>query len=189
MHDFLIPELGKVNPYGVYDPTRDEGWVNVGTDHDTTAFAVESTRGWWRSMGRKAYPQATDLLITADGGSNSSRSRLWKLELQKLADETGLSIAVHHFPPGTSKWNKVEHRLFSHITQNWRGRPLESHEVIVNLIAKTTNMAGLKVQARLDENMYATGVKVSDEEIQTVRIERSDFHGDWNHTIHPKNAP
>jgi hypothetical protein len=190
VHDFLIPELGKVNPYGVYDPTRDEGWVNVGTDHDTAAFAVESIRGWWRSMGREAYPQARELLITADGGgSNSSRSRLWKLELQKLADETGLSIAVRHFPPGTSKWNKVEHRLFSHITQNWRGRPLESHEVIVNLIANTTTKAGLKVQARLDENTYATGVKVSDEELQAVQIERCEFHGDWNYTIHPKNGP
>jgi hypothetical protein len=187
VHDFLIPELGKVNPYGVYDPTRDEGWVNVGTDHDTAAFAVASIRGWWQSMGRKAYPQASELLITADGGgSNSSRSRLWKLELQKLCDETGLSIAVRHFPPGTSKWNKVEHRLFSHITQNWRGRPLESHEVIVNLIANTTTKGGLKVEARLDENTYATGVKVSDKELQTLRIERCEFHGDWNYTIHPK---
>ena len=190
VHDFLIPELGKVNPYGVYDPTRDEAWVSVGTDHDTAAFAVESIRGWWRSMGRTAYPRARELLITADGGgSNSSRSRLWKLELQKLADESGLTIAVRHFPPGTSKWNKIEHRLFSHITQNWRGRPLESHEVIVNLIANTTTKAGLKVQARLDENTYVTGVKVSDEELQTVRIERCDFHGDWNYTIHPKNEP
>jgi len=190
VHDFLIPELGKVNPYGVYDPTRNEGWVNVGTDHDTAAFAVESIRGWWRSMGRKAYPQASELLITADGGgSNSSRSRLWKLELQKLADETGLSIAVRHFPPGTSKWNKVEHQLFSHITQNWRGRPLESHEVIVNLIANTTTKAGLKVHARLDETAYATGVKVSDQELQTVQIERCEFHGDWNYAIHPKNGP
>jgi hypothetical protein len=190
VHDFLIPELGKVNPYGVYDPTRNEGWVNVGTDHDTAAFAVESIRGWWRSMGRKAYPQASELLITADGGgSNSSRSRLWKLELQKLADETGLSIAVRHFPPGTSKWNKVEHRLFSHITQNWRGRPLESHEAIVNLIANTTTNTGLKVQARLDENAYTTGVKVSDQELQTVQIERCEFHGDWNYAIHPKNGP
>jgi len=188
VHDFLIPELGKVNPYGVYDPTRNEGWVNVGTDHDTAVFAVESIRRWWRSMGEQAYPQAGELLITADGGgSNSSRSRLWKLELQKFADETGLIIAVRHFPPGTSKWNKIEHRLFSYITQNWRGRPLESHEVIVNLIAGTTTKAGLKVQAQLDENTYATGVKVSDQELQTVKIERCDFHGEWNYSIHPRN--
>jgi len=189
VHDFIIPELGKVSPYGVYDPTRNEAWVNVGTDHDTAAFAVASIRGWWQSMGREAYPQARELLITADGGgSNSSRSRLWKVELQKLADEIGLSIAVCHFPPGTSKWNKVEHRLFSHITQNWRGRPLESHEVIVNLIANTTTEAGLKVKAQLDENVYPTGVKVSDQEIETVHIRRSDFHGDWNYAIHPRSG-
>lgn len=190
VHDFLIPELGKVSPYGVYDPTRNEGWVNVGTDHDTPAFAVAGIRGWWQSMGREAYPHARELLITADGGgSNSSRSRLWKVELQKLSDETGLSIAVRHFPPGTSKWNKIEHRLFSHISRNWRGRPLESHEVIVNLIANTTTEAGLKVQARLDENAYPTGVTVSDRELETVHIQRCDFHGDWNYAIHPRNGP
>jgi transposase len=190
VHDFVIPELGKVNPYGVYDPIRNEGWVNVGIDHDTAAFAVASIRGWWQSMGQPAYPDATKLLITADGGgSNSSRSRLWKVELQKLADETGLNIAVCHFPPGTSKWNKVEHRLFSHITQNWRGRSLESHEVIVNLIANTTTEAGLTVRAQLDENIYPTGVKVSDEELKAVEIKRSDFHGDWNYVICPRNRP
>jgi transposase len=190
VHDFLIPELGKVNPYGVYDPARNEAWVSVGTDHDTAAFAVESIRRWWLSMGCTAYPNASELLITADGGgSNSSRSRLWKVELQKLADQTGFRIAVRHFPPGTSKWNKIEHRLFSHITQNWRGRPLESHEVIVNLIANTTTKAGLRVRAELDETAYATGVKVSEEELKTVRIERCEFHGDWNYTIHPKKEP
>jgi hypothetical protein len=190
VHDFLIPELGKVNPYGVYDPARNEAWVSVGTDHDTAAFAVESIRRWWLSMGGKAYPHARELLITADGGgSNSSRSRLWKVELQKLADQTGLRIAVRHFPPGTSKWNKIEHRLFSHITQNWRGRPLESHEVIVNLIANTTTTAGLKVQAELDENTYVTGVKVSDQQLKTVHIERCEFHGDWNYIIHPTKGP
>jgi len=188
VHDFLIPELGKVNPYGVYDLARNEGWVNVGTDHDTAAFAVESIRGWWRSMGEEAYAGATDLLITADsGGSNGSHIRLWKVELQRLADETGLQIAVCHFPPGTSKWNNIEHRLFSHITQNWRGRSLRSHEVIVNLIANTTTRKGLTVRAQLDTNTYPTGVKVSDEELEAVEIRRSDFHGDWNYLISPRN--
>ena len=186
VHDFVSPELGKVSPYGVYDPTRNEGWVNVGTDHDTAAFAVASIRGWWQSMGQAAYPDATELLITADGGgSNNARSRLWKLELQKLADATGLRLAVCHFPPGTSKWNKVEHRLFSHITQNWRGRPLESHEVVVNLIANTTTAAGLTVRCQLDTNQYPTGVQVSDAELDTVQLQRSEFHGDWNYTICP----
>jgi transposase len=186
IHDFLLPELGKVSPYGVYDPTRNEGWVNVGTDHDTAAFAVASIRGWWRSMGQEAYPHATALLITADGGgSNNSRSRLWKVELQKLADELGLSIAVSHFPPGTSKWNKVEHRLFSHITQNWRGRPLTSHETIVQLIANTTTATGLTVRCNLDTNAYPVGVQVSDAELDAVQLERSDFHGDWNYTVIP----
>jgi transposase len=188
VHDFLLPELGKVCPYGVYDPTRNEGWVNVGTDHDTAAFAVASIRGWWQSMGRSAYPDATQLLITADGGgSNNSRSRLWKVELQKLADDIGLSIAVCHFPPGTSKWNKVEHRLFSHITQNWRGRPLTSHEVIVNLIASTTTTTGLKVQCQLDTNAYPTGVQVSDTDLEAVQLEPADFHGEWNYVVQSRN--
>ena len=187
VHDFKIPELGKVSPYGIYDPTRNEGCVNVGIDHDTAAFAVASIRGWWQSMGRVAYPNASELLITADsGGSNNARSRLWKVELQKLADETGLRIAVCHFPPGASKWNKVEHRLFSYITQNWRGRPLSSHEAIVSLIANTTTAAGLKVRCQLDNNEYPTGVRVSDAELNTVRLERSEFHGDWNYAIHPQ---
>ena len=186
VHDFVIKELGKVNPYGVYDLGRNEGWVNIGTDHDTATFAVASIRGWWQSMGRPAYPKATNLLITADGGgSNNSRCRLWKVELQKLADELGLSVAVCHFPPGTSKWNKVEHRLFSQITQNWRGRSLESHEVIVNLIANTTTAAGLKVQCQLDSNPYPTGVPVSDADLQAIQIERCDFHGEWNYVIRP----
>jgi hypothetical protein len=188
VHDFMVPELGKVSPYGVYDPARNEGWVNVGTDHDTASFAVVSIRGWWQSMGHQAYPEATELLITADGGgSNNSRCRLWKVELQKLADDTGLSINVCHFPPGTSKWNQIEHRLFSHITQNWRGRPLESHEVIINLIANTTTTAGLKVQCQLDTNPYPTGVKVSDAELATVQLERLDFHGDWNYMVSPRS--
>jgi len=187
LHDFVIPALGKVSPYGVYDLARNEGWVNVGTDHDTATFAVFSIRGWWQSMGQPAYLGATNLLITADGGgSNNSRSRLWKAELQKLADEIGLSIAVCHFPPGTSKWNKVEHRLFSHITQNWRSRPLESHEVIVNLIANTTTATGLKVQCQLDTSPYPTGVRVSDADLQAVQLEASVFHGEWNYVIRPR---
>ena len=187
VHDFPDDELGKVAPYGVYDPVRNEGWVNVGTDHDTAAFAVASIRGWWQTMGRETYPGATQLLITADGGgSNGSRCRLWKIELQKLADESGLSIAVSHFPPGTSKWNKIEHHLFSRITQNWRGRPLTSHEVIVNLIASTTTTTGLKVRCQLDQATYPTGIKISDAELDQVHIEREAFHGDWNYVIHPR---
>ena len=188
-HDFPIEGLGKVAPYGVFDMTNNEAWVNVGTDHDTAAFAVASIRGWWQSMGSQAYPQASALLITADGGgSNNARCRLWRTELQALADETGLAIAVCHFPPGTSKWNKIEHRLFSRISQNWRARPLVSHEVIVNLIANTTTATGLKVRCQLDTNKYPTGVKVSDEELQSVRIERNAFHGDWNYVIQPRPA-
>jgi len=182
-HDFP-GEMGKVAPYGVYDPTRNEGWVNVGIDHDTAAFAVASIRSWWQTMGREAYPDARELLVTADcGGSNGYRSRLWKVELQKLADETGLAIAVCHFPPGTSKWNKVEHHLFSRITQNWRGRPLTDHEVIVNLIANTTTTSGLKVRCQLDESEYPTGVEVSNAELRQVRVERDTFHGEWNYVI------
>jgi DNA-binding phage protein len=186
VHDFLIPELGKVAPYGIYDMTHNLGWVNVGIDHDTATFAVESIRRWWYSMGQPLYPEARQLLITADGGgSNGYRLRLWKVELQKLADETGLSITVCHLPPGTSKWNKIEHRLFSYISQNWRGKPLISYEVIVNLIAATTTTTGLQVHSELDTQLYPKGVKVSDAELAQVNIERDDFHGEWNYTISP----
>jgi len=188
VYDFPDKELGKVSPYGVYDMALNNAWVNVGTDHDTAAFAVESIRGWWYSMGRKTYPEAKRLLITADGGgSNSSRSRLWKTELQRLSNETGLSITVCHFPPGTSKWNKIEHRLFSYISQNWRGKPLVSHETIVNLIANTTTSAGLTVQAQLDQNKYPKGIKISDEELAQVNLKQKPFHGQWNYTISPNN--
>lgn len=185
-HDFPDKELGKAAPYGVYDMTQNNAWVNVGTDHDTAAFAVESIRGWWISMGQETYPQATQLLITADGGgSNSYRSRLWKVELQKWANETGLEIHVCHFPPGTSKWNKIEHRLFSHITQNWRGRPLTSHETIVNLIAATTTSKGLEVQCQLDKKEYPKGIKVSDDELDRVNLIQKSFQGKWNYAILP----
>ncbi len=186
VYDFIDKELGKVNPYGVYDMTQNNAWVNVGTDHDTAAFAVESIRGWWYSMGQQAYPEATCLLITADGGgSNGYRTRLWKVELQRLANETGLSITVRHFPPGTSKWNKIEHRLFSYITRNWRGKPLVSHETVVNLIANTTTSAGLKVQAQLDQNEYPKGIKVSDKQLAQVNLRQEEFQGRWNYTILP----
>src|SRR5512135_747400 len=187
VYDFVIPGLGRVTPYGVYDMARDAGWVNVGTDHDTAAFAVESIRRWWDSMGRAHYPAARRLLITADGGgSNGSRVRLWKLELQRLASETGLRIAVCHFPPGTSKWNKIEHRLFSFISQNWRGRPLVSHEAIVNLIAATTTRTGLKVTCELDRGVYPSGIKVSKREMEEINLRRDAFHGEWNYTISPR---
>jgi transposase len=186
VHDFLIPELGRATPYGIYDLAQNTGWVSVGMDHDTAAFAVESIRRWWQSMGQPVYPKAHRLLITADaGGSNGPRLRLWKVELQKLADETGLRIAVCHFPPGTSKWNKIEHRLFSFISQNWRGKPLLSFEVIVNLIAATTTTKGLKVQAELDSGTYPAGTKIDDSELAGVRLRRDAFHGDWNYEIHP----
>jgi len=186
VYDFVIPELGKVAPYGVYDQTRNSGWVNVGTDHDTATFAVESIRKWWIIMGREAYPNADRLFITADGGgSNGARVRLWKIELQKFANETGLVISVSHFPPGTSKWNKIEHRLFSYISQNWRGKPLVSHEVIVNLIASTTTRKGLTVKCELDTNKYTKGIKVTDNELKQVNIIRDEFHGEWNYSIHP----
>jgi len=186
-HDFPDPRLGKAIPYGVYDMSRNEGWVNVGCDHDTSSFAVESIRRWWRCMGRKAYPKADRLLVCADGGgSNGHRSRLWKVELQQLADETGLEITICHFPPGTSKWNKIEHRLFAHITMNWRGRPLVSHEVVVNLIGATTTSAGLRVKARLDTSIYPTQVKVPDGILDSVHLRRHQFHGDWNYTIKPR---
>jgi len=186
-HDFPNPKIGKAIPYGVYDLARNEGWVNVGCDHDTASFAVESIRRWWRYMGRKAYADADHLLVCADaGGSNGYRPRLWKVELQQLADETGLEITVCHFPPGTSKWNKVEHRLFAHITMNWRGRPLVSHEVVVNLIGATTTRTGLKVKARLDTSIYPTKIKVPDEDINNVNLKPHNFHGEWNYTIKPR---
>ncbi len=189
VHDFKIKELGKVNPYGVYDIALNRGWVNVGTDNDTAAFAVESIRRWWNSMGQVVYPEAEKLLITADsGGSNGYRIRLWKTELQKLADETGLEISVCHFPPGTSKWNKIEHRLFAFITQNWRGKPLVSHEVIVNLISATTTKKSLQVECQLDKNTYPKGIKIPDKMMEQINIVRSDFHGEWNYTITPKEV-
>ena len=185
-HDFPGPDVPRAYPYGIYDLGRNAGFVNVGTDHDTGAFAVASIRGWWRAEGRRLYPDAKTILITADGGgSNGWRLRLWKLELQKLADQTGLCIAVCHFPPGTSKWNKIEHRLFSFISSNWRGEPLRDYETIVNLIATTTTAKGLKVTCRLDRRKYPTGRKVSDEEMQRVNLERNKFHGEWNYVIKP----
>ena len=189
-HDFPDRELGKAIPYGVYDLAANAGWVNVGTDHDTAAFAVESIRRWWNAAGRGDYPQARRLLITADaGGSNGYRTRAWKTELAALAAGTGLEITVCHFPPGTSKWNKIEHRLFSHITMNWRGRPLTSHEVIVNSIAATTTRTGLTVRAELDPGSYPTGTEISDAQMAAVPLARHRFHGDWNYTIHPRPAP
>jgi len=189
VHDFVIPELGRAAPYGVYDVAQNAGWVSVGMDHDTAAFAVQSIRRWWESMGAKAYPEARKLLITADsGGSNGARVRLWKLELQKLADETGLEISVCHLPPGTSKWNKIEHRLFSFISQNWRGKPLVSHQVIVNLIAATTTRTGLRVRAELDPGKYPQGIKVSKKAVNEIRLERDPFHGEWNYTILPRTS-
>jgi hypothetical protein len=186
VHDFLIPGLGRAVPYGVYDIGENAGWVSVGIDHDTASFAVNAIRRWWHMMGRARYPNVTRLTITADGGgSNGVRLRLWKRELQRLADELNLNITVCHLPPGTSKWNKIEHRLFSFITQNWRGRPLVSHQVIVQLIAATTTKTGLKVHSEIDPNTYPAGVKVSNAEIANVNLQRHDFHGDWNYTIMP----
>ena len=187
LHDFVIPELGRASPYGVYDVAANEAWVSVGSDHDTAAFAVESIRRWWATMGAPLYPDATRLLITADaGGSNGYRVRLWKLELQKLADETGLEIAVCHFPPGTSKWNKIEHRLFSAISQNWRGKPLVSHEVIVELIAATTTRTGLRVRSKLDTNAYPAGLTVSEANMATLHLRPDTFHGEWNYSLVPR---
>ena len=187
VHDFLDRDLGKAIPYGVYDVTHNQGWVSVGIDHDTARFAAEAIRRWWRKMGRKRFPNAHSLLITADGGgSNGSRCRLWKVALQELADKIGLKLTMSHFPPGTSKWNKIEHRMFCHITQNWRGKPLASHEVIINLIANTTTRAGLTIRAELDTNLYETGVVVSDAQLKAIRIRKGDFHGDWNYTISPR---
>ena len=190
VNDFIIPELGRANPYGIYDLAHNQGWVSVGTDHDTAAFAVASIRRWWLSMGQGLYPAATRLLITADGGgSNGARVRLWKIELQKLANEIGIPIQVCHFPPGTSKWNKIEHRLFSFITQNWRGKPLVSHEIIVNLIAATTNAHGLKVRCELDTNTYPPGVKVSPQQMSQVHLKPHEFHGEWNYDIEVNPSP
>jgi hypothetical protein len=187
VYDFVLPELGRATPYGVYDLAANAGWVNVGLDHDTAAFAVESIRRWWLRAGRARYPQAQRLLITADGGgSNGSRLRLWKGELQRLADETGLEIRVCHFPPGTSKWNKIEHRLFSFISQNWRGKPLVSYAVILSLIAATTTETGLTVASYLDTNTYPAGRKVSDDDMATLALHRDAFHGEWNYTIAPR---
>ena len=187
VHDFIDAELGKVAPYGVYDLTANQGWVSVGIDHDTAEFAVQSIKRWWVEMGRPLYKGAKRLLITADcGGSNGYRVRLWRLQLQGLADEIGLSIQVCHFPPGTSKWNKIEHRMFCHITNNWRGRPLLSRQVVVNLIGGVTTEQGLSVRAELDENVYDAGIKVTDDELSAIIIKRDKFHGEWNYCISPK---
>jgi hypothetical protein len=188
VYDFIdkAPDQGRVTPYGVYDLTANEGWVSVGTDHDTARFAAQTIGKWWREMGRARYPDAKELLITADGGgSNSSRCRLWKVALQELADATGLVLNVCHFPPGTSKWNKIEHRLFCHVTQNWRGKPLVSHDLIVKLIGSTTTATGLKVKAALDTDRYQSGIKVSNRELEAVKIMRDEFHGEWNYSISP----
>lgn len=187
IHDFMDQDLGKVAPYGVYDLANNVGWVGVGISHDTAEFAVATIARWWRRLGRRRYPKARSLLITADsGGSNGTRVRLWKWELQKLADRTGLMITVCHMPPGTSKWNKIEHRLFSFITQNWRGKPLESHAAIVKLIASTTTATGLKVYCELDDHRYEKGLEVSQEQMAQINIQRHEFHGDWNYTIRPR---
>ena len=191
VHDFKDPDLGKANPYGVYDLAANTGWVAVGTDHDTSAFAVHTIASWWHSTGRHVYPAASRLLITCDGGgSNGYRTRAWKTELAQLADQTGLQITVCHLPPGTSKWNKIEHRLFSHISMGWRGRPLTSHDVIINTIAATTTRTGLRVHAELDQNQYPTGVKITDQQMRALTdngiLTRHDWHGEWNYTLHPK---
>lgn len=187
VHDFPDKELGKVIPYGVYDMATNTGWVSVGVDHDTAEFAVETIRRWWRYMGRATYPRAKRLLITADGGgSNGSRNRLWKVELQKLADDIGLRIAVCHFPPGTSKWNKIEHRMFCHITENWRGRPLVSREVVVNLIGHTTTTTGLEIHSELNEHSYPPGREVTEQQLERLSITRDKFHGEWNYTLAPR---
>jgi len=188
-HDFVDKQLGNVIPYGVYDLSLNQGWVSVGIDHDTAQLAVTTIEQWWEQMGQPAYPSATELLITADcGGSNSYRTRLWKWELQQLATKLGLTFHVCHFPPGTSKWNKIEHRLFAQITQNWRGRPLVSREVVVNLIANTTTTTGLKVRAALDAGLYPTGIEITDEQFDSINLEKADFHGEWNYKILPQVA-
>ena len=189
VYDFVDRELGKVSPYGVYDVGKNQGWVSVGIDHDTAQFAVESIRRWWQEMGRAMYPNAVELLVTADcGGSNGYRVRLWKLQLQRLATELGMTIHVCHFPPGTSKWNKIEHRMFCHITKNWRGRPLTSREVVVNLISATKTNQGLEIRAALDENHYAKGIKIADADMRRIAISRDEFHGEWNYMIRPFDA-
>jgi len=188
VHDFVIPSKGRAVPYGVYDIAANQGWVSVGVDHDTAAFAVESIRRWWRGMGRKRYAKARRLLITADcGGSNGARVRLWKVELQKLANQTGLAITVAHHPPGTSKWNRIEHRMFAFISQNWRGKPLVSHQVMVQLIAATTTATGLDIACAIDGQRYPKGTTVSDAQLKALNIRFDDFHPDWNYTIHPQN--
>jgi hypothetical protein len=190
VHDFVIPELGKAAPYGVYDIAANEGWVSVGIDADTAAFAVESIRRWWQKLGKPRYPNATTLTITADcGGSNGARVKLWKRELQRFANEAGLDVTVNHLPPGTSKWNKIEHRMFAFITQNWRGKPLVSHQVIVRLIGATTTNTGLKIYCEIDGNPYPKGVKVPDEEMIALNIKRNVFHGEWNYTVSPQRPP
>ena len=187
VHDFMDKQLGKAIPYGVYDLTENQGWVSVGIDHDTARFAAEAIRRWWKKMGSRRHRDARELLIMADGGgSNGSRCRLWKVALQELADRLRMPIHVCHFPPGTSKWNKIEHRMFCHITQNWRGKPLISHEVIINLIANTATTQGLKVRAELDEATYPTGLKVTDREMASVKLKPDKFHGDWNYCILPR---
>jgi hypothetical protein len=189
VYDFLSDAEGKAIPYGVYDLAQNNGWVSVGIDHDTAEFAVETIKKWWTKMGKPFYSNAERLLITADGGgSNSSRSRLWKKEIQKLSNETGLTIEVCHFPPATSKWNKIEHRLFSYISQNWRGKPLVSYQVIVSLIASTKTEKGLDVTCELDSKTYDTGIKITEEEMNAINLERNDFHGEWNYKIKPNNA-
>ena len=193
VHDFIDTELGKVAPYGVYDVTANQGWVSVGIDHDTAEFAVQSIKRWWLEMGQPLYKSAKRLLITADcGGSNGNRVRLLspvlRLQLQRLADDTGLAVQVCHFPPGTSKWNKIEHRMFCHITNNWRGRPLLSRQVVVNLIGSVTTAEGLHIKAALDENVYEAGIKVTDAELADVAIKRDNFHGEWNYRISPQHA-
>ncbi len=188
VHDFPDKEQGKVIPYGVYDLATNTGWVSVGVDHDTAEFAVATLRRWWHHLGREVYPQARRLLITADGGgSNGSRCRLWKSELQQLADDLGLRISVCHFPPGTRKWNKIEHRMFCHLTENWRGRPLVSREVVVNLIGHTTTKTGLEIRSELDENRYPIGREITDQQMQALSIQREKFHGEWNYTIKPRS--
>jgi hypothetical protein len=190
VHDFKIPELGKVAPYGVYDIAANHGWVSVGIDADTGAFAVESIRRWWYRLGKPRYPNAKCLTITADcGGSNGPQVRLWKRELQRFANETGLKITLTHLPPGTSKWNKIEHRLFAFITMNWRGKPLVSHQVILQLIGSTTTDTGLEVCCEIDGNLYPKGIKVTDAEMLAINITRDDFHGEWNYTISPNQQP
>ena len=186
LHDFPDPELGKAVPYGIYDVGRNQGWVNVGIDHDTAEFATDSILSWWKHMGCKAYPEAAELLIMADaGGSNSHRSRLWKVGLQRLADLTGLHLHVSHFPPGTSKWNKIEHRMFSFITQNWRAKPLVSYETIIHLIGNTKTKTGLKIKAKLTRKKYPKGIKIPDAEMATLNLAPAAFHGDWNYLVSP----